>query len=461
MMASELDDLDLTGLVQGLQTRQLRPMQVVEHYLAVAHRAKPLHAFVELFEDEALDAARQLERQWNSGACDRALAGVPMGVKNNIDVRGKLTAVGASNPPWGPARASAACVSTLQAAGAIVMGTTQCVEMALGGWGSNEKLGTPRNPWSPREFRVTGGSSSGSAVAVAAGAVPFALGTDTGGSIRTPAAWCGITGLKTSRASLPLDGVVPLSPSLDTVGLLCRSARDSRLLFDAMTGVMASCTLRDTGESQDRRVGSAPWHLARLGDSVLEKVDVEIRQAYERVLEEFTQMGATIVGPVNCELELAVAHSDAILLYEAYANWKHLVEDRTYSMDANVRRRILAGRNISLARYQEALQNRSACMNRFEQAFSHIDALVLPTVTMLAPQLHEIEEHASPAYFSRYANFLDLPALALPVGQSTGGLPISVQLVGRKGGERHILDIGCAYQANTGWHLLRPPPSFL
>ena len=454
MIQPELLDADATALLEHMKAGRSGPMQIMEHYLAVARRNEPLHAFVELFAEEALAAAQAAQQRWQNGEQHGVLAGVPIAVKNNIDVQGKLSQTGSLAPPWGKAASSAPVVQQLQKAGAIVLGSTHCVELALGGWGTNERMGAPRNPWSPRRFRVSGGSSSGSAVAVAAGAAPCALGTDTGGSIRTPAAWCGLTGLKVSSATLSSEGVIPLSNTLDTVGFLCLSARDAALLLEAVRTPVPSSRMSDSASVSGGSMYPSSLRLARLSDADMEGVQVEIRQAYESALDLFIRLGADVVAArLPCSLAAAIEGSNVILAYEAYARWRGLVEDDSYPMDGAVRARILAGRKVSKGQYMRALEQRRHLAQQVMGFYRHSDALLMPTVTMLAPALDEIDESASPAYFSRYANFLDLPALALPCGRSSGeGLPLSFQVVGPPGGENQILDIGRLFQAHSNWH---------
>src|SRR5215475_698370 len=224
-------------LAVEISARRLSPVTVIEAFLArIAASDGKLHAFVDVYADDARLAAEAADRAIRSGHAVGPLHGVPIALKDLIDLEGRVTTGGSA--AWRDRRspATATLAKKLIAAGMIVLGKTHTVEFAMGGWGTNHHMGTPWNPWDAQVPRTPGGSSSGSGVAVASAMAPWAIGTDTGGSVRLPAAWCGLSGLKTTIGRVSTYGILPLSPTLDTPGPLARSVEDAALLFSVMQG---------------------------------------------------------------------------------------------------------------------------------------------------------------------------------------------------------------------------------
>src|SRR5437868_2265046 len=224
-------------LAEAIAARRLSPVDVVGAFLdRIAAQDEKLHAFVEVYADEARLAAEAADKAIQSGHAVGPLHGVPIALKDLIEIESKVVTGGALI--WRDRRAerTATLARKLIAQGMIVLGKTHTVEFAYGGWGTNARMGTPWNPWDPKVPRTPGGSSSGSGVAVAAGLAPWAIGTDTGGSVRLPASFCGLTGLKTTIGRVSTYGILPLSPTLDTPGPLAHSVEDAALLYRAMQG---------------------------------------------------------------------------------------------------------------------------------------------------------------------------------------------------------------------------------
>jgi len=348
------------------------------------------------------------------------------------------------------------------AQGMIVLGKTHTVEFAMGGWGTNSLRGTPWNPWDPQRQRTPGGSSSGSGVAVAAGLVPWAVGTDTGGSVRLPASWCGITGLKTTIGRVSTYGVLPLSPTLDTPGPMARCIEDAALLYLAMQGPdpldPRTLGLPFTDPMPQLKRGVRGLRLARMPEIERQHASAEVLAAYDASLAELERLGAEIVP-----IELPFLFSDVaafnlhIMAAESYAILHELIDDEKAPLDPHVRPRIAAGRNITAQAYIEALQVRQDMKLKFAAALEGIDALLTPTTMTTALPLEEVDQTKSPAHYTRFGNFLDLCAVALPNGVGAGGLPTSLQIACRAYDEATALRIGWAYQDATDWHLRRPP----
>jgi len=391
------------------------------------------------------------------------LHGIPIALKDLIELEGRVVTGGCE--VWKARRATrtATLARKLIAQGMIVLGKTHTVEFAMGGWGTNTHRGTPWNPWDAQRARTPGGSSSGSGVAVAAGLAPWAVGTDTGGSVRLPASWCGITGLKTTIGRVSTYGVLPLSPTLDTPGPMARSVEDAALLYTVMQGPdpqdPATRGLPFTDPMATLKRGVRGLRLARMPDAERQVASAEVLAAYDRSLAELERLGAEIV-PIQLPFHFAdVATANLrIMAAESYALYRELIDDEAAPLDPHVRPRIAAGRTLSARDYVEALQMREAMKRQFAAAIEGVDALLTPTTMTTAVPVDEVDQAQAPAHYTRYANYLDLTALALPNGMDAQGLPTSLQIVCRWSDEATALRIGWALQQVTDWHLRRPAP---
>jgi aspartyl-tRNA(Asn)/glutamyl-tRNA(Gln) amidotransferase subunit A len=347
------------------------------------------------------------------------------------------------------------------AQGLIVLGKTHTVEFAMGGWGTNTRRGTPLNPWDPARPRTPGGSSSGSGVAVAAGLAPWAVGTDTGGSVRLPASWCGITGLKTTIGRVSTHGVLPLSPTLDTPGPMTRSVEDAALLYGAMQGPdpldPRTLGLPFADPMPALKRGLRGLRLARMPQSERAFASAGMLGSYDASLAVLESLGAEVVDvAVPFGFADVAALNLRIMAAESYALLRDLIDDSDAPLDEHVRPRIAAGREITAQVYLEALNRREAMKREFAAALDGIDALLTPTTMTTAVPVDEVDQTKAPAHYTRFGNFLDLCAVALPNGFSDG-LPTSLQIVCRTHDEATALRIGWAYQDATDWHLRRPP----
>ncbi|HEX3415835.1 MAG TPA: amidase, partial [Stellaceae bacterium] len=342
------------------------------------------------------------------------------------------------------------------------IGKTHTVEFAMGGWGTNQHRGTPWNPWDPDVARTPGGSSSGSGVAVAAGFAPWAIGTDTGGSVRLPASWCGLTGLKTTIGRVSTYGILPLAPTLDTPGPLARSVDDTALLYNAMQGP-DPLDPRTRGVVPDDpmpaiRRGVRGLRLARMPDTERAGVAAEVLAAYDATLDALARLGAEIVS-----VELPRRFTDftdltgRIIGAEGYHLVGHLVDDMTLPIDDAVRPRIASGRGVSARDYLRALSERDEAKREFAAALADVDALLTPTTQTAAIPVDQVDQASTPAHFTRFVNALELCALAVPNGFAATGLPLSLQIVCRGYDEATALRVGWAYQQATDWHERRPP----
>ena len=460
-MSDNNDDLvfaPVHQLAANLQTGELKSVELLDAFLdRIKRHDQRLHAFVAIYEETARQAAIDSDR----GGSSNPFAGIPIALKDLLDIEGRVTKGGSQQFSERVSEMTASLVTRLQTAGVYALGKTHTVEFAMGGWGTNQQLGTPRNPWDLNTHRAPGGSSSGSGVAVAAGLAPWAIGTDTGGSVRLPSAWCGLTGLKTTVGRVSTYGVIPLSTTLDTPGPMCRCVEDAAHLFtllqgaddnDPRTKIMPPADVHTTLEH-----GVKDLTLARLSDRELDGVEPAVLAAYEAAVAIFVGLGARIVDvSLPIRFEDMIEMTMQIIAAEGYSFYGELVDDASLPLDDDVRPRIGLGRNILAKDYLLALRDREGLKARFSAALRGVDALLTPTIATTAPAVDAIDQSGTPAMFTRPANLLDGCALALPNGLSAEGLPTSLQIMCGGYEEAMALRIGRAYQRETDWHLRRP-----
>jgi aspartyl-tRNA(Asn)/glutamyl-tRNA(Gln) amidotransferase subunit A len=465
-MTSPVSDLALLPahiLSSEIGARRVSPVDLVDALLdRIRANDGKLHAFVEVYGDEARLAAEAADKAIRSGHTIGPLHGIPIALKDLIEIEGRVTTGGSE--VWRSRRSTytATLARRLIAAGLIVIGKTHTVEFAMGGWGTNQHRGTPWNPWDPAVARTPGGSSSGSGVAVAAGFAPWAIGTDTGGSVRLPASWCGLSGLKTTIGRVSTYGILPLSPTLDTPGPMARSVEDAALLYQIMQGPDALDPHTRGISSADPmpilRRGVRGLRLGRMPAAERDGVDGEVLAAYDAALERLQRLGAEIVTPdLPCRFGDYTELTGQIIGAEGYFLIGDLIDDMSLPIDEAVRPRIALGKGISARDYLAALRDREEAKRAFAAATAGVDALLTPTTQAAAIPLDAVDQSTTPAHFTRFVNFLDLCALAVPNGFTSAGLPISLQIACRGYDEATALRMGWAYQQATDWHERRPP----
>lgn len=364
------------------------------------------------------------------------LAGWPLALKDNLGVAGQPLGLGsaAKAPIWSTRTASA--VQRLLDAGAALVGRTQMVEYAFGGWGLNAALGTPRNPWDDRVHRVPGGSSSGSAVAVAAGLARLALGTDTAGSVRMPAALCGVVGFKPSFGRYPVDGVFPLAPSYDTVGLLATSVVDV---------AMADAVLAADGHPGQplrtlRVLAPAAWPVA-VEPAVQDALDTAVSAAWGLGLAPFAD-------PWPLDLVAMMRDAGTLIAAEAWGVHRHRFEEDPGHYGAEMQRRLAAARDLDWAAVQAADAARAQAQLAFRVALPPGQVLLLPSVPCSAPPVDAVSESGVPlGAFTRWVNHVGGCALSLPAGMDAQGLPVAVQMVAAPGQDAALLALGRRLEA--------------
>ena len=450
-------------LSRAFETRALSPVDVVDALLArIARRDPALHAYIAIYESEARLAAEAADRAIKSGHRVGPLHGVPIGLKDLIDLRGRVTTGGSKVWINRVSPTTATLAERLIGAGMIVLGKTHTVEFAMGSFGTNTHLGTPWNPWDLTVHRTPGGSSSGSAVAVAAGLAPVAIGTDTGGSVRLPAAWCGVVGLKVTAGRISTYGVLPLSFTLDTPGPIARSVEDAALIFRVLSGPdprdLPTLAWAPADPLPTLRRGVAGLRLATLPDDERVGVDAEVLAAYDASVKKLASLGAEIVRVAlpNRFADYA-AGTGRIIGAEGYRFVGHLVDDMSLPVDPHIRPRIQVGRGMSARDYLMALAEREEHRRAFVTALADVDALLTPTAQTAAIPIAKVDQSGTAAFFTRAGNYLGLCGLALPNGFTADGLPTSLQILCHAGQEATALRIGWAYEQASEWKERRPP----
>jgi aspartyl-tRNA(Asn)/glutamyl-tRNA(Gln) amidotransferase subunit A len=420
---------------------------------AIERHELRLRAFATIVPEHAREQARHLDAQAALGAPPGPLYGTVVGVKDIIDVAGLPTGGGSLTRTGAPpAVADARVVRRLRAAGAVLIGKTQTVEYAFGGWGTNVTVGTPRNPWDMLEARAPGGSSSGSGVAVAAGLVRMALGTDTGGSVRLPASFCGIVGLKTTFGILPLDGVLPLGARFDSIGPMARTVADAARLFAAMLAEDASGLPGAALLAAPDRLGRG---LAGRRIGVLDSPDValhpEVATTFEETQRLLASLGAVLVrARLPRPVTAYVGAMNDLIGPAGYSLYAALADAEPNLLGAPVRARMLAGRDVPAHRLLAEQNRQRADIAAVADLFEDVDAVLTPTTATPAPKLQDCDEAQSPAIFTRFVNYLDLAAISLPMARSDEGMPIGVQLVVPGRQDVRALAFAASFEAARG-----------
>ncbi len=460
----------ITSLVARIRGGQLSPVACTEALLRrIASLDERLHSFIRVMPERALAQAQAAEAALKGGADLGPLQGIPYAAKDLFDVKGVPTTAGTRLLAGNIAGEDCTVVRKLTAAGMVLLGKTYTVQFAYSAVGINHDQGTPHNPWHPVPH-APGGSSSGSAVAVAAGLVPIALGTDTGGSVRVPAALCGIVGLKTTVGRISRAGVYPLCWTLDSVGPITRSVEDAALVYAALQGT----------DSRDDSTAGVTRHDALRGlkdgvkglriafaetvffDDVNSEVEKAVREA-GRVLES---LGAHLSAIAVPEAAAAWAEEKRPLLIaaEGCAVNRELLDRHLDALDPIVAPRMLTGRTLSAPDYFALLRRYAQLRDQVQWTLRDVDALIVPTTMEAAWPLAKIDTD-----FETYidynlrvhrntglGNILDLCAVSVPCGFTSEGLPIGLMIYGKPFAEDMALRIAYAYEQATEWHTHHP-----
>jgi aspartyl-tRNA(Asn)/glutamyl-tRNA(Gln) amidotransferase subunit A len=440
--------LDALQLAASIRRRRISPVEAIDKVLARIERLNPqLNAFIAVFGDQARRAARRAERLVMQRGKLPPLLGVPVSVKDLVLTTEAPTTAGSRIFGDGlVAERDAPVVRRLRRAGAIIIGKTNLHEVALGVTSANEHFGPVRNPHDPE--RVAGGSSGGSAVAVAAGMGPLSVGTDTRGSIRIPAACCGVTGLKPTRGLVSTDGVVPLSPSLDHVGPIARTAAECALMLEVMAGPRYAGRFGKAARrsAKGMRIGVSEFHLRDLDASVQKPIDAAIRQ--------LAKLGCRLHDVQMPALDEAHAASIVISASEAVAYHDQFLTTKPESYGPLVRKRLQDAYRWTALDLLRAQATLGAVTAAFAGLFENLDCLVGAVLPAGPPKIGDTtvkvngQEVGVVDAFTRLnapQNMAGIPALSVPSGMSNG-LPVGLQVISASGRDDVALRLGAAYQ---------------
>ncbi len=453
----------VADLSAGIASGSVKPSDLVEEFLGRIQRFdQKLHAFVTVYADEARAAAKAADEAIASGHRIGPLHGIPIALKDLIDMEGRVTTGGSAIWRERVSPSTAVLAERLMAAGMIVLGKTHTVEFAMGGWGTNEHMGTSWNPWDAETHRIPGGSSAGSGVSVAAGLTPCAIGTDTGGSVRLPAALCGHVGLKVSVGRIPTLGVLPLSHTLDTPGPMTRTVEDAALLYTVLAGPderePRTLGLRYEDPLPTLKRGVAGLRLAAIPDEDRQMCDADMLAAYDATLAKYEELGAR-VEQRKLPYMLANMGNDLgkIIGSDGYYHVGDLVDDMDLPIDPSVRPRIWIGKDVTATDYIAALRQQQVIKKQFAKALEGCDALLTPTGAEAAIPVSAVDQSNTPAVFTRFVNLIEGCACALPNGFSREGMPTSFQVVCAGEEEAMALRVAWAFENATDFHGRVPP----
>jgi aspartyl-tRNA(Asn)/glutamyl-tRNA(Gln) amidotransferase subunit A len=470
-MSAEPALLSLTEVAQAIAQKRISSREATKSCLdRIAHWQPRLNAFLAIEPDEALAAADAADAALAKGNAGGALHGVPLAHKDMYYDAGRIVTCGSKIRRDFVATSTSTALQRLKDAGTIRLGSLQMVEFAYGPTGHNAHYGAVHNPWGLDH--ITGGSSSGSGSAVAARLTFAALGSDTGGSIRMPAHFCGVTGLKTTYGRISRAGAMPLSQSLDTVGPLARTAEDCALLL----GLMAGADPHDPTAAAE----PVPDYVAATRESItgltigvpsafyVDDLDPEVERILDETIAVLKREGANIVQVELPDQRQLAAAAQLVVAVEASAFHKRWLIERPQDYGPQVLMRLQNGLAIPGVSYLEAMRWRGPALAAYLAAVAGTDAVIVPGAPVPAPTLAESDVGNGPdaeaviqrlTRFTRPVNYLGVPSLAIPSGFTKNGLPVGMQLIGRSFDEAMLLRIGAAFQRATDFHERVPEPA--
>jgi len=450
-----------------LRRGKISPVELAEAALARIGDLNPrLNAFITVTAERALREARAAEREMRRGKFRGLLHGIPLTLKDNISTSGVRTTAGSKILKDFVPRADARVAQKLAATGAVLLGKTNLHEFAYGITTENPHYGPARNPWNTE--CIPGGSSGGSAAALAAGIGFASVGTDTGGSIRIPAALCGIVGLKPTFGLVSCDGIIPLAVTLDHAGPLARCVADAAIVLDAICECDARTPrfYRELMRAEKKRA-RGKFRLGWPRDYFFERVDDEVKTALERAARQFEKLGARIEEISLPKIGDSVEPSTQIALAEAleYHEGQGYYPARANEYGEDVQKRLEMGSAVRAVDYLRAQRARERVREDFRQAFAKVDAILAPATPIAAPRIGEGSTmvggesqsvRGALVRMNRPANFTGFPVISIPCGFTSSGLPIGMALHGPQRGEAKLFQIASAYERETEWHLRHP-----
>ena len=463
-MTTEPALLSLIEVAEAIAQKRISSREATRSCLERIARWQPsLNAFMAIEPEEALAAADAADAALAKGSIAGVLHGVPLAHKDMYYDKGRVVTCGSKIRREFVATTTSTALQRLKNAGTVRLGSLQMAEFAYGPTGHNSHYGPVHNPWGLDH--ITGGSSSGSGAAVAARLTFAALGSDTGGSIRMPAHFCGVTGLKTTVGRISRAGAMPLSQSLDTVGPLARSAEDCALLLGLMAGEDPDDPTAIAGAPPDYMAATrASMQGMRIGvpaSFYVDDLDSAVARILDLTIATLKHEGAEIVQMGLPDQRQLSAASQLVLAVEAAAFHKRWMIERPDDYGPQVMMRLQNGLAVPAVSYLEAMRWRGPALSAHLAAVDGVDAVIAPVSPVAAPTIAESDVGNSPdaeaviqrlTRFTRPVNYLGLPSLAIPAGFTDGGLPVGLQLIGRPFDEATLLRIGAAFQRATDFH---------
>ena len=458
----KLTSLTISESASLLARREISPLELTQAHLARIAQIEPrLNCFITLTPESALARAGQAEAELQHGDLRGALHGIPLALKDLYETRGVRTTAGSKFFADYVPDTNATSVERLEAAGVVLLGKLNMHEIALGVTNNNPHFGACRNPW--RLNLTPGGSSGGSAAALAAQLFLGSLGSDTGGSIRIPAALCGVVGLKPTFGRVSLRGVIPLSWNLDHPGPMARRVKDVALLLQAIAGYdpadPASIELPVPDYLAELEAGVRGWRVALANDEFFTRADPEALAAVRAAAQVFSELGAQVHEVEFPEGREAAQANGLMVVSDAAAFHRERLASRPGDFGEDVLQRLQSGAAYTSSEYVLARRTQTALRRQFELFFDEYDILLTPTTPIAAPPLEgpdAVEQARTLTRFTAPFNLTSLPALSLPCGFTAEGLPLGLQLVARPWAEAAVLRAGQAYEAATEWHARRP-----
>ena len=463
VQSGELTDLTIAELARLIRARAVSPVELTRAYLERIERLEPqVNAYVTVTADLALKQARELETELENGRWRGPLHGIPIGLKDNIDTAGVATTAASALYADRVPGEDAEVYRRLQAAGAVLLGKLNMHEFAYGLTSAISHVGPVRNPWS--RTHVPGGSSGGSAAAVSAAMCCGALGTDTGGSIRQPAAFCGIVGLKPTYGLVSIRGVVPAAESLDHVGPMCRSVGDCALLLQAIAGYdprdPVSLDVEPPAYADALERSTAALRLGIPRAPYFDRLTADVAAATDEALRVLRGL----TGEFR-DVTLPRVPDFSTLLAEAYAyHERHLADpaERALYQRATLER-IQAAGDVSMTDYFRARRELALARRAITETFADVDLLITPTAPDLPGTIASAEspsvgaDAVPPGRNTLPFNLYGIPTISIPCGFGRSGLPIGLQISGPRLGEIDVLALAHAYEQATDWHRRSPP----
>jgi aspartyl-tRNA(Asn)/glutamyl-tRNA(Gln) amidotransferase subunit A len=452
-------DLTIARLAPLIRRKKISPVEVTRFLLDRIFTLQPvINAYLTVTADLALAQARKEEREISRGNYKGALHGIPISLKDLFHTRGIRTTAGSRVLKDFVPKDNAAAVDRLLDSGCIILGKTNLHEFAYGITNVNPHFGAVRNPWNPG--RISGGSSGGSAASVVSAQAIASLGTDTGGSIRIPAAACGCVGLKPTFGRVPLQGVIPLSSSLDHAGALGRCVSDVALIYEHMSGAGRSLS------TSKLRQGAKNLTIGVPRQYFFDRIQADVRRAVLTAISDFERLGAA-VREIDLEgMEETAPLASDITAAEALAYHDKWLKRKAAGYGRDVRSRLELSRSLTALQYLQAQGKRAAYTERLARTLASVTVLACPTLPVVAPELNRDvvvigrarrEVREALLSLTRPANLSGLPAISIPCGFSIDGLPIGLQLIGRRYDEETLLCAAYIYESATSWHRQFPP----